>query len=252
MCSKPDYSHKYSPTNTHHRDRQNKKAKPSKPFGLAQHRSPPTISQLPGEQSSDEICQLLSSTLRQSQTCARSSDHSRSSHSRTPSLSAAASKPPSHGPKPLTHQYAIADIAEMPVNDYGGFHDEDETVEREFALKHKWTTSNSKVYTSTSAVEGIVLTFCSALLVSPVRMKNLTRNLSSRTVQLATQMQICPRKSPNGSRMSSPPLYRHIVAPFQTRGSSHFATSSQNFGKLCFLKSHTTNKHMVQEHPSFT
>ena len=83
-----------------------------------------------------------------------------------PSLTAAASKPPSCGLKPLTCQYAIADIAEMPVNDYGGFHDEDETVEQEFALKHKWTTSNSKVYTSTSAVGGIVLTFCSALLVS--------------------------------------------------------------------------------------
>ena len=136
-------------TNTRHiHRRQNKRAKPYKPFGLVQHRSPSTAS--PREQSPDEITQPLFSTLRQSQTpsCTPSlSVGSKApSHTSKPSSCVSkppsrASKPPSRASKPLSCQYAVADITKMPVDDYGGFHDEDETVER--------TTSNSKVCTST-------------------------------------------------------------------------------------------------------
>jgi len=231
--------------------RQNKRAKPYKPFGLAQCRSPSTASHLSREPSPDEISQPLSSTLRQSQ-----APTDCFTHSRTPTLSAVGSKPPSRAskptsctPKPLSHQYAVADITSMPVDDYGGFHDEDETVEREFALKHKRTTSNSKVYTSIPIVVDItVLTFHSALLVLPaVLMKNLTRNLSSEATQLATRMQRYPRKFPPGSRTSSSLHYWHIVAQFQTRGFSNSRISSQTCGKLCSLECHTMNGCMVQE-----
>ena len=245
--------------------RQNKRAKPYKPFGLAQRHSPSTASHLSREPSPDEISQPLSSTLRQSQ-----APTDCFTHSRTPTLSAVgskppsrvskppsrASKPPSHAskptsctPKPLSCQYAVADITSMPVDDYGGFHDEDETIEQEFALKHKRTTSNSKVYTSIPIVVDItVLTFHSALLVLPaVLMKNLTRNLSSEAAQLATRMQRYPGKFPPGSRTSSSLHYWRIVAQFQTRGFSNSRISSQTCGKLCSLECHTMNSCMVQE-----
>ncbi|KIM62607.1 hypothetical protein SCLCIDRAFT_24901 [Scleroderma citrinum Foug A] len=105
---------------------QNKRAKPYKPFGLVQRCSPSTTSHLLREQSPDEISQPLSSTLCQSQT-----PTDRFSLSRTPSLSAMGSKPPSHTPKPLTCQYTTADITSMPVDDYGGFHDKDEIIEQD-------------------------------------------------------------------------------------------------------------------------
>ncbi|KIM70174.1 hypothetical protein SCLCIDRAFT_19106 [Scleroderma citrinum Foug A] len=46
--------------------------------------------------------------------------------------------------KPQSHRVA-SDSVNMPINDYGGFHEEDESVERDFAFQQERTTLNSKM-----------------------------------------------------------------------------------------------------------
>ena len=127
--------------------RLNKRAKPSKPFGLVPRHSPPGtgaahFSREPSPNTG------RSTTLQRSQTPSTWSISSASHgtlHSHTPSLTQINPAPTSKPPSSSKAQRATSGSANMPVNDYDGFHDEDESVERNFALQHQRTTLNSKV-----------------------------------------------------------------------------------------------------------
>jgi len=45
----------------------------------------------------------------------------------------------------------------MPVNDYGGFHEEDESVEWDFAFQQERTTLNSKVMYTVKLINSSVI-----------------------------------------------------------------------------------------------
>ncbi|KAI5997115.1 hypothetical protein EDD15DRAFT_2194781 [Pisolithus albus] len=115
------------------KDRSNKRVKPYKPSGLTLHRRSSSGSGYPSrEQTPNET---ISQTVRQLQTPGMRPVSFNFTTSQAP-----ATKPPSH-----SHiRHTTGDSADMPVNDYGGFHEEDESVEHDFALQHQRTTSNSK------------------------------------------------------------------------------------------------------------
>jgi len=117
--------------------RLNKWAKPYKPSGLV-------LSHLSREPSPDNIPNSHFPVVHQSQTPRSISSASQGTHSRTPSLTH--SHPSSVFNKPSGHTHIQLPSATMPVNDYGGFHEEDESVECTFALQHETrTTLNSEV-----------------------------------------------------------------------------------------------------------
>ena len=123
-----------------------------KPSGL-QNLSPsdashPSREQLPNSQSQTPSARLISSGSQGVL------------HSHTPSftqkLLSCSSRPLSHSSKPPSNSHIYSGITSattgsvnMLVNDYGGFHDKDESMERDFALQHQRTTSNSKVMCNT-------------------------------------------------------------------------------------------------------
>ena len=74
-----------------------------------------------------------------------SSTSHRMLHSHTPSLTQINPVPTSKPSSSSKGQCATPGSANMPVNDYGGFHDEDESVEWDFAVQHQRTMLNSKV-----------------------------------------------------------------------------------------------------------
>ena len=120
--------------------RLNKRLKSFKPSGLRWGFSPS------GSNASHPSGEQLPNSRSQTPSAASvSSGNQGAFHSRTPSFT---SKPPSHSSKPLSNSYihpsTITSSVNMPVNDYGGFHDEDESMERNF-IQHHRTTSNSKV-----------------------------------------------------------------------------------------------------------
>ncbi|KAI6041788.1 hypothetical protein EDC04DRAFT_2601421 [Pisolithus marmoratus] len=115
--------------------RQNKRTKPYKPFGLtlsSEHHP------LRDSQSPDEVIEPISTALHQSQTPSAGSIISHlHTHSHTPSItqlnSAPTSKPPSCVSRPPSCQHIVSGTS-MPVEDYGGFYDEDETAKQESLL----------------------------------------------------------------------------------------------------------------------
>ncbi|KAI5996949.1 hypothetical protein EDD15DRAFT_2194665 [Pisolithus albus] len=115
------------------KDCSNKRVKPYKPSGLTLHRRSSSGSGYPSrEQTPNET---ISQTVHQLQTPGVRPVSFNFTTSQAP-----ATKPPSH-----SHiRHTTGDSADMPVNDYGGFHEEDESVEHDFALQHQRTTSNSK------------------------------------------------------------------------------------------------------------
>ena len=127
--------------------RSNKQAKPSsKPSGL--RRSPLATEVAPSYFSREPSPNTLPTALYRSQTPSTRSISSTSHgtlHSRTPSLTQINPVPTSKPPSSSKGQHATPGSANMPVNDYGGFHDEDESVEQNFAVQHQRTTLNSKV-----------------------------------------------------------------------------------------------------------
>ncbi|KAI6031142.1 hypothetical protein BKA83DRAFT_4121896 [Pisolithus microcarpus] len=124
------------------KDQLNKKAKPSKPFGLAPRRRSPSAGASRTREPSPHF-----RSLSRSQTPSVRSFSSASkgtSHSRTPSLTQPHSGPVSKPQSRSLIHHQISSSVNMPVDDYGGFHEEDESVEREFALQHERTTLNSE------------------------------------------------------------------------------------------------------------
>ena len=126
--------------------RLNKRAKPSKPFGLVPHHSSAGTGTTHFSREPSPNTHLT--TLQRSQTPSTWSVSSASHgtlHSHTPSLTQINPAPTSKPPSSSEAHHAIPGSADMPVNDYDGFHDEDESVERDFAVQHQRTTLNSKV-----------------------------------------------------------------------------------------------------------
>ena len=125
------------PDNTKQPHRLNKRAKPYKPSGLVHSH----LSREPSP--TDNISSPRDfPTIRQSQTPRSVSSASQGTHSRTPSFTQL------HSVSGHAHtQFPTTCSTSMPVNNYGGFHEEDESVERAFALQHRTsrTTLNSQV-----------------------------------------------------------------------------------------------------------
>ena len=118
--------------------RLNKQAKPYKPSGLV-------LSHLSQEPSPDNIPNSCFPVVCWSQTPRSVSSASQGTHSPTPSLTQ--SHLSSVFNKPSDRAHIQLPSTTMPVNDYGGFHEEDESVEHTFALQHETTRTmlNSEV-----------------------------------------------------------------------------------------------------------